>query len=202
VQAEEDAIALELNRMKLAEKGALRDIEASIIRCIDQVKSYEDEMAIAMALSMMPIDDMNIRAEESSSMSRLLEEKPSVSKEKGLLEELLCWFKNDFFSWVDAPPCDYCGNKATNLSRVEPSNKEERQWKAGRTELYHCSVCRNLTRFPRINCCVKLLETRKGRCGEWANCFGLCCRAVGLDVRLVHDYTVREICILGVVMFA
>jgi hypothetical protein len=36
---------------------------------------------------------------------------------------------------------------------------------------------------------AKLLETRRGRCGEWANCFTLCMRTLGFTVRAAHDWT-------------
>ncbi|KAH6554607.1 hypothetical protein KP509_1Z321300 [Ceratopteris richardii] len=53
-----------------------------------------------------------------------------------------------------------------------------------------CKSCQSLTRFPRYNDTLKLLETRSGslwRVG--ANCFTLYCRAFGFDSRLVLDFT-------------
>lgn len=54
--------------------------------------------------------------------------------------------------------------------------------------VYYCPECKaNTTTFPRYNKARKLLDTRKGRCGEYSNLFGLFCRAVGFETRLVLD---------------
>lgn len=50
-------------------------------------------------------------------------------------------------------------------------------------------MCRKKTRFPRYNHPEKLLETRKGRCGEWANAFSLLLRSAGFDARYILDWT-------------
>ena len=34
-----------------------------------------------------------------------------------------------------------------------------------------------------------IMAVNIGRCGEWANCFVLCCRALGFDTRHVVDWT-------------
>ncbi|ESO01416.1 hypothetical protein HELRODRAFT_81998 [Helobdella robusta] len=99
------------------------------------------------------------------------------------LLELLYWFKYSFFTWVDAPECDCCGQSKL-IGYVEPT-LEEVVFGAYKTELYKCSECSVEIRFPRYNNPLKLLETRRGRCGEWANCFALICRSVGFETRYI-----------------
>jgi peptide-N4-(N-acetyl-beta-glucosaminyl)asparagine amidase len=102
---------------------------------------------------------------------------------------VLKWFKTSFFSWMDNPKCSGCGNKATKLLSAQAPTPEERQYGAGRTEVYNCPSCSASTRFPRYNDQSKLLETRTGRCGEWANCFLLFLRAIRVDARYILDVT-------------
>lgn len=40
-----------------------------------------------------------------------------MSFDMALLMELIVWFKNKFFTWVDQPACDKCG-RATSLVSV------------------------------------------------------------------------------------
>lgn len=49
------------------------------------------------------------------------------------------------------------------------------------------SICCNAqTKFYRYNDIETLLLTRKGRCGEYANCFTFLCRCLGYEARLVQ----------------
>lgn len=159
---------------------------ATVVDSIDKSIAYDVESQ-ALALSLIPMDVLDQEARESSCLSELLQENPVLTKERALLTGLTGWFKTQFFKWVDAPTCDFCMNSTSLIKMAQPL-EEEKAHKASRTEVYKCAVCYQETRFPRYNDPCKLLETRKGRCGEWANCFGLCCRSMGFDVRLVSDF--------------
>lgn len=117
-----------------------------------------------------------------------------------LILELLAWFKESFFTWVDSPDCAKCGGK-TKMShmsndpnvllytdRVEVKNEDGKvfrfyAWFLCVLQMHLCDGCNEYTPFPRYNDLNILLETRKGRCGEWANVFTLFCRCMGWDTR-------------------
>ena len=98
------------------------------------------------------------------------------------------WFKG-YFSWVNNAPCEHCGSKKTAGAGGDRPNAVEKGLGAGVVELYKCNDCSKMTRFPRYNHPGKLMETRKGRCGEWANAFTLCCIAMGFEARHAVDWT-------------
>lgn len=104
-----------------------------------------------------------------------------------MLRELLAWFKS-WFRWVDSPPCDGCRRGTTPRGYGTPTILDA-CYLASRVELYGCSSCGKETRFPRYNDPIKILEERRGRCGEWATAFTAICRALGYKVRQVFDWT-------------
>jgi len=89
---------------------------------------------------------------------------------------------------LDKPVCADCGTKTESTGLVSPTD-EERRWEVGRVEDYKCPNCGKDERFPRYNHPGKLLETRCGRCGEFANCKALILRSMGFEVRHVTDWT-------------
>ncbi|CAB3370614.1 Hypothetical predicted protein [Cloeon dipterum] len=143
----------------------------------------------AKARRVVPVEELWIRAQKTLRDHQSEKVGVEEAEDKGLpdllLYELLQWFKYEFFSWVDQPDCIQCKAKT---SPVGMSKKPEHLKEAGRTELFVCPSGHE-TPFHRYNNPAKLLQTRRGRCGEWANCFTLICRALDMDARLVHDET-------------
>ncbi|XP_022704570.1 peptide-N(4)-(N-acetyl-beta-glucosaminyl)asparagine amidase-like [Varroa jacobsoni] len=146
---------------------------------------YEDEETRVMAESLVPIDELQARVATQYA--------PPELERDLLLIEIVQWFKREFFSWVDNPKCDSCSEKTKVEHIVSPDDicltSEEKEGLARRIELYRCTACKRELRFPRYNCPRKLLETRSGRCGEWANAFTLICLALGYEARYVWDVT-------------
>lgn len=105
-----------------------------------------------------------------------------------LTRALLTWFKDDFFTWIDTLPCGSCGGPTTVTDTVGPSD-DERAGRASRVELHECSACGTVARFARFAYPLKLLSTRRGRCGEWAQAFTAVAVAAGLTARLIVDST-------------
>ncbi|XP_072431337.1 peptide-N(4)-(N-acetyl-beta-glucosaminyl)asparagine amidase isoform X2 [Chiloscyllium punctatum] len=161
-----------------------RSFLATLQTHFQDVLTYEDTTLQRKALACIPSQELRKRANEKLLHAIKLDSGATVKLEDFLLLELLQWFKQDFFQWVDALPCNNCGGATQASGSLSPSS-EDLRWGAQRVENHLCNKCHTSNRFPRYNHAEKLLETRRGRCGEWANCFTLCCRAMGFEARYV-----------------
>ncbi|VEN59222.1 unnamed protein product [Callosobruchus maculatus] len=155
----------------------------------NDVLQYEDEKLRARCRKLIPVTLLEFNSQERLRAVQKLAKKDQsldvdVSVQDMLILELLSWFKNDFFTWVDCMECEHCGGE-TAFSHMSTDPKHLVYTE--RVELHRCKSCRQFTPFPRYSDLNILLETRKGRCGEWANTFTLCCRAMNWDARLVVE---------------
>ncbi|CAG11669.1 unnamed protein product [Tetraodon nigroviridis] len=152
------------------------------------VMLYESPDLQQEARRVIPQQQLLSSAEHNLKKAKDAEPDCKLGIEDFLVLELLRWFKQAFFSWVNCLPCSRCGGSTQNQGSLSPTTDDLR-WGAQRVENHFCQSCQLSTRFPRYNNPEKLLQTRRGRCGEWANCFTLCCRALGLEARYVWDST-------------
>jgi thiol-disulfide isomerase/thioredoxin len=164
-----------------------RRIENSIL----SVKAWdEDSLLLAECRVLLPWDDL--RDETDQGPYSKSQDSDLASSDARLLQRLARYFQSSM-TWVNAPACCECGqnDKMEAQGNRGPQTDEERIGKAERVEVYQCtnSTCKQQTVFPRYNSGRKLLETRKGRCGEYANLFGLVCRAAGFETRYISDFT-------------
>mmetsp|Transcript_24497 Transcript_24497/g.23524 ORF Transcript_24497/g.23524 Transcript_24497/m.23524 type:complete len:456 (+) Transcript_24497:119-1486(+) len=105
------------------------------------------------------------------------------------LKEFAVWFRDEFPYYYHQ--CLHCGQKDGNscYGLVFPSG-EEQQFEAGRTELYICSNknCGLTSRFPRFNAVHKILDTRRGRCGEYSILMMRMLQLLGYEAKWVVDW--------------
>lgn len=150
----------------------------------DEVQQYEDDRLQYYGRKMIPLRTLSENAIKRMRSIQKQQTDPKKAKdikdpyyEDWLLVELAKWFNEKFFTWVNALPCKVCNScdKRPTTTLVEDDV---------RVEISKC--CNTQTKFFRYNDISQLLLTRKGRCGEYANCFTFLCRCLGYEARLVQ----------------
>ena len=161
--------------------------------------SYENPKAQAEARDVVPITQLRKATKEKFEKLKAAENAADEVEDDIFVIELMAWFKNEFFKWFDGYECDTCTVKTPegNIKKLkfkptgyDQANQIEASDGAGTVEKYSCDGCNKTLRFPRYHSRPeKLLSWRKGRCGEFANCFALILRSLGYDTRRVLDWT-------------
>lgn len=101
----------------------LRQIE----QLSDSVMQYEDSLLQQSALQLIPTEKFRLNAiEKLRKIQKLIKTKEITEDEPALpdliLEELAEWFKNHFFTWINAMPCKRCNNPGTDAVGTRSEN--------------------------------------------------------------------------------
>ena len=119
-----------------------------LVSSFEHVLVYEDPNLQEKARSVIPL--VTLKSNAVRKLAEIQDADKSISVQDLLLLELLSWFKNTFFSWVNSPTCEYCRGETQNVGMTAATD-EELMWGASRVENYQCTVCQRYTRFPRYN---------------------------------------------------
>ncbi|GAX11020.1 peptide-N4-(N-acetyl-beta-glucosaminyl) asparagine amidase [Fistulifera solaris] len=165
------------------------DFKRRIEGALKTVQAWEDPQLLADCRATIPWEDLKKDDGPFSEKNDALKH-PSYSI---IFFQRLCRYFKSRMTWINQPMCLQCQttDHVQFIRTRGPETQPEIQGKASRVEVYQCTVCdsENDITFPRYNCPRTLLQTRQGRCGEYANLFGLYCRAVGYHTRYILDMT-------------
>ena len=169
---------------------------AKILRSLETVWAWDNEENLSTIQTIrktLPFDDLRDPDDINVTTGGDGDECHFASPEARFVQRLARHFQRNIMEWVNAPKCAFCGNtdnKQMKCNDTRPAQTpEEMKGDASRVEVWQCQICETQTNFPRYNSCSTLLDKRCGRCGEYANLFGIYCRAVGLETRYVIDWT-------------
>ena len=97
-------------------------------------QAYEDASNQEAARKCIPTAELEKIAEEKFASLKEKEPKANPALRRDiLLLELLRWFKEEFFSWVDSPKCEIEGGSTTSKGMLIPTHEEQSDG-AGRVE--------------------------------------------------------------------
>jgi peptide-N4-(N-acetyl-beta-glucosaminyl)asparagine amidase len=104
----------------------------------DHVLIYEQPDLQSKALKCIPVERLKHDAQSKHDSYKKLSnlDKTPYDLDDFVLIELLAWFKNDLFSWVNQPECEFCSDKNTVLVGMDRANHSELTWMANNVEIY------------------------------------------------------------------
>ncbi|ERL88783.1 hypothetical protein D910_06165 [Dendroctonus ponderosae] len=135
---------------------------ARIERIFHQCLRYESPELLARARQLVPVIELELAAQSRfrvlQKQSKLNQVELPVSIQEMLILELLRWFKEDFFTWVDSPLCENCQGESTFSHMATDPNlnaytKRVEVYSIGQKRWLHCDACENICDQPEIYEC-------------------------------------------------